>query len=123
MIPIEARKYNCLIELWKVSKVSDGYGGSTVDNEKITDIYARRIEARASNYNTGGQVYDKFDQSFIIRKRDIESNVNFVIYNGYQYTIQNIELTQLESQIRINCVNPKPTKKSTFDKTFDNTFL
>lgn len=111
MIPIEARRYNCLIELWEVSKVADGYGGNTVENEKITDIYARRIEPRAVNYNTGGQVFDKYDQSFIIRKREIDSNVNYIVYNGYQYTIQNIELTQLETQIRINCVNPRALKQ------------
>ena len=113
MIPIEARKYNCLIELWKVSKVADGYGGFTMENELIGDIYARRIEPRASNYNSGGQVFDKYDQSFIIRKREIDSNVNFIIYNSYQYTIQNIELTQLQTQIRINCVNPKALKQPT----------
>ena len=71
----------------------------------IGDVFARRIEAKANNYSVVAGVIDKYDQSFVIRKRDIDTNVNFIVYNNYKYTILSLEGTQLETQIKLNCVN------------------
>ena len=105
MKPILSRGFNCLIELWETSNVADGYGGFTNDETLIGEIYARRIESRGQNYDVAAGTIDKFDQSFIIRNREIDTTVNFIVYNQYKYTILTVDGTQLESQIKLNCVN------------------
>jgi hypothetical protein len=105
MIPIEARKYNCMIELWETVNTPDGFGGGTSTNNLIGDIYARRIENRGSNYDVVAKTFDKFDQAFIIRSREIDTTKNFIIFKDYKYTILDVEGTQLQTQMRLNCVN------------------
>jgi head-tail adaptor len=112
MNPIEARKYNCMIELWETVNDADGYGGVTTTENLVGDIFARRIENRGSNYDVVAGSIDKFDQSFIIRARDIDTTLNFVVYKDYKYTILNVEGTQMQTQIRIDCVNTN-TKRIT----------
>ena len=105
MIPIQARGYNCLIELWETVNTPDGFGGVTSTDNLIGDIYARRVESRGSNYDVVAKTFDKYDQSFIIRARSIDTTKNFIVYQDYKYTILNVEGTQMQTQIRLDCVN------------------
>jgi hypothetical protein len=123
MKPILSRGFNCLIELWSTQDVADGFGGVTSNESLIGNIYARRIEQRGVNYDVSGATIDKYDQGFIIRKRDIDTTVNFVVYRDYKYTIISVESTQLETQIKLNCVNTNTLRnENIFDNTFDSTF-
>lgn len=105
MKPILSRGFNCLIELWETATEPDGYGGLTTIENLVGEIYARRIESRGQNYDVAAGTIDKFDQSFIIRKREIDTTVNFIVYNQYKYTILTVDGTQMETQIKLNCVN------------------
>lgn len=105
MKPIKSRGFNCLIELWEVSNAPDGAGGLITSESLVGEIFARRMDASGSNYNKEGASIDKFDASFIIRKTTIDSTVNFIVYGGYKYTILSMNGTQMESQIKLNCIN------------------
>jgi hypothetical protein len=121
MKPLLARSFNCIVELWEAVNVPDGFGGVTVNEVLIGEIFARRIEARADNYNVGAGVIDKYDQSFVIRKRNIDTTVNFIVYNDYKYTILSLEATQLETQIKLNCVNTNTLRVTPIELTFGDT--
>lgn len=105
MKPLLARKYNAVIELWEALNVPDGFGGTTIEEKIVGNLYARREQPRSVNYDVNGLVFDKADIAFIIRKREINTKVNFIVYSGFKYTILNFEPTQLETQIKINCVS------------------
>jgi hypothetical protein len=118
MKPLLARSFNCIVQLWEAVNVPDGFGGYTVNEVLVGDIFARRIEARANNYSVVAGVIDKYDQSFVIRKRNIDTSVNFIVYNDYKYTILSLEGTQLETQIKLNCVNTNTLRVTPIQITF-----
>jgi head-tail adaptor len=100
-----ARKFNALIELWENESTSDGYGGVTISANLVGSIFARREELRKENYTAEAVVFDKGDLAFVIRKREINTNENFIVFNGSRYTILRIENTQLETQMRLICLS------------------
>jgi hypothetical protein len=106
---LQARKFNAVIELWANELTPDGYGGVSISSKLEANIFARREELRKENYNTEAVVFDKGDLAFVIRKREINTNENFIVFNGSRYTILRVEQTQLETQMRLICVSTNKT--------------
>lgn len=91
-----ARKYTKQIEIWKVTPVSDGYGGNIVDpdnGELDFTVWANVTAKNATRLNENGQ-NDNFVQTvFTIRNNPnlaISIKDNFIKYNGLIYNIDNI---------------------------------
>ena len=104
MKSIDARKFDTVIELWETENVPDGFGGSTSNDTKIKDLFARFELPKFSNFNSEQTSVDKVDAHFYIREIAIDTNVNFIVYKSNRYLIQSFEQTHLKSQIKIKCV-------------------
>jgi hypothetical protein len=104
MKSIDARKFDTRIELWQTENVADGFGGSTSNDIKIKDLFARYELPKVGNFNSEQTSIDKVDSHFFIREIHINTNVNFIVYKGNRYTILSFEQTHLRSQIKLKCV-------------------
>jgi len=104
MKSIDARKFDTRIELWQSENVADGFGGSTSNDTKIKDLFARYELPKVVNFNSEQTSIDKVDAHFYIREIHLNTNVNFIVYKGNRYLIQSFEQTHLRSQIKLKCV-------------------
>lgn len=88
-----ARKYTKQVQIWKTTKVSDGYGGNTVTEEVDFTVWANVTAKRAFRLNEEGQNDNNVQTIFTIRNRatlDISIKDNFIKYNGLIYNIDSI---------------------------------
>lgn len=118
---LKARKFNCIIELWDIQSISDGFGGNTTQPVKVADMYARREELKRNPFLDNGQNITQQLYRFTIRQRHITSGM-YLVYSGQRYDINDRHFTQLQSQIALDCINTGFVQNRTFDNTFDNTF-
>lgn len=93
-----------MIQLWNIEDVPDGFGGSTIQTAKITDLFARRKELKQNPFLADGQNIQQQMYRFTIRSRQITSGM-FIIYQGFRYDIKDKHTTQLQTQIELDCVN------------------
>ena len=85
-----ARKYNRLIAIWQSTEVSDGFGGSTVTDEFVANVWANVATKKAYVTNEQGQ-RDNFVQTiFTIRNREISVKDNFIKFNNLTYNIDSV---------------------------------
>ncbi len=100
-----SRKYTQAISIWQSTDVSDGYGGSIVEDALIYSFWANVETKRAFRTNENGQ-NDNFVQTvFTIRNRynvDISVKDNFIKYNNLVYNIDsvmNVDLNNIDVEI------------------------
>ncbi len=95
-----SRTFNRKIELWETVKVSDGFGGSTVQNNYVTDIWANVRERRMANYDTIGSSQNKVEKLITVRYKDLNTNTNFFVIGnkGYQINdyVENYKVNQFK---------------------------
>ena len=100
-----ARKYTKAISIWQSVEVSDGYGGSTVEDSLVYSVWANVTTKRATLQNENGQNDNIVQTTFTIRNRyDIQFSVkdNFIKYAGLTYNIDyilNLDLNNIDIQI------------------------
>jgi len=87
------RGFNKKVEIWAVDQVSDGFGGYTVAETKISDSWAK-VETlqpgKVNNVKTFGLEDAQNAVLFTMRKRnDITYNeeIHFLKYRGRKFTI------------------------------------
>jgi head-tail adaptor len=100
-----SRKYTKAISIWQSTEVSDGFGGSTIEDALVYLFWAHVETKRAFRTNENGQ-NDNFVQTvFTIRNRyDVEISVkdNFIKYNGLVYnvdSVMNIDFNNIDLEI------------------------
>lgn len=101
---LKARHFNCVIQLWNIADVPDGFGGSTIQTTKVADLFARRKELKQNPFLNDGLNIQQQMYRFTIRSRQITSGM-FIIYQGFKYDIKDKHVTQLQTQIELDCVN------------------
>jgi head-tail adaptor len=100
-----ARKYNSLIEVWRIAETSDGYGGSTVYDNIAYTVWANVKTKRASILQENGQRDNIAQIIFTIRnKYNINFSVkdSFIKHNGLIYNIDsilNLDLDNIDIEI------------------------
>jgi SPP1 family predicted phage head-tail adaptor len=125
-LALEGRKFNCRVELYTTSKVADGYGGyTTVENLQGT-YFARKQEYKQNPFFAEGQKIGEQYLIFWLRKTPITKDTHLV-YKGFKYDIEQVDTTQLETQVKLICRNTgffisTVILDNIFDNTFDNTF-
>lgn len=97
-----ARKYTKAISIWQSSEVSDGFGGSTVEDVLVYSFWANVETKRANRISENGQVDNIVQTIFTIRNRyDVAISIkdNFIQYAGLIYNIDsvmNIDLNNID---------------------------
>jgi len=103
---MKPRKYDRLIQLWKTTEVSDGYGGYTVTDALQSTFWANVRTQGARNQSDNGSVQNINQIVFTIRNRyDIDLKDCFVKYQSKKYqisTITNQDLHNIEIEIVCN---------------------
>lgn len=89
-----ARHYNRKIEIWKNESVSDGYGGHTMQQSKVSSIWTN-IQTSAGNRFESFGISD-FKQPTVFRVRGHKNLINydentFVRFGLKEYVIRGIE--------------------------------
>jgi len=103
-LDLKARKYNTKIKLYTTASAPDGYGGRTTTTQELAEVYARRENYKKNPFFTDGLKIDQKKVVFYIRNYHITSDM-FVVYKGFKYDIEDIDYTQLQSQMKLICVN------------------
>jgi len=97
-----ARKYNKPISIFQATEVSDGYGGSVIDDDLVYSFWANVETKRANRISENGQVDNIVQTIFTIRNRynvNISIKDNFIKYAGLFYNIDsvtNIDLNNID---------------------------
>lgn len=106
---MRARKYNKKVEVWQTSKVSDGFGGSTIANTKIADTWCDITTLNSLSRSTEFGIIDTSDTLILkLRKRNdltYNSKIHYFVYRDEKYLIQgqpvNIGFEDREIQITV----------------------
>jgi len=103
---MKPRKYDKLIQLWKATEVSDGYGGYTVTDALQSTFWANIQTKNARNQSDNGSVQNINQIVFTIRNRyDIDLQDCYVKYQSKIYqiaTTTNQDLNNIEIEIVCN---------------------
>ena len=90
---MRGRGFNKKVEVWAIDQVSDGFGGYTIAETKISDSWAM-VETlqpgKVNNVKTFGLEDAQNAVLFTLRKRnDLEYNeeIHFIKYRGRKFTI------------------------------------
>lgn len=99
---MKARKYTKVVEVWQVTKVSDGFGGYTTSEEQITSSWANittpnsKIAKRLNDMGITEQT-DVIMVNFRKRNDITYSDLNkFLKYKGNKYIIQSVTDVDLD---------------------------
>lgn len=103
---VKARQYTDIIEIWKSTQTSDGYGGTTPTDSKQFDKWAKKETSSAgSKFQQFG--LNDFKNPVIFRVRKGNTTITedmFVKYNGSKFIIKGIENVNLDNrEINIFC--------------------
>ncbi len=95
-----SRTFNKQIELWESTKVADGFGGSTIENTFISNIWANVRDRVVRNYDNAGISQNKVEKLITVRYKDLDTNTNFFVIDGQGYQIndylENYKVNQFE---------------------------
>ena len=85
-----ARKYTKKIQLWGSVAVSDGFGGNTVSDSQITDLWANLTTLNAMKYQNTDFGDINLANSVEVKIRynpnlSIDYKNNFIVYLGDKY--------------------------------------
>jgi head-tail adaptor len=110
---MKARSYDKRIEVWEISTVADGFGGSTVATQKIASSWAKlQTEGLGRKAHNMGLVEFNDPLLFLVRGRnDLPYNGRtlFLMYRNQKYIIQAIKNEDLRDvDTEIFCTKEEP---------------
>lgn len=129
---MRARKYNKKIKIFYTTKVSDGFGGFTIQDNFLKSIWCKidtlGVNSRFNNANTDYGTLDTANSlRLLFRNRNdllFNSRSMYFVYRNYKYVIQNtpINLGFDDSEIEIIVTRENGTiigyiPGMTFDRT------
>jgi SPP1 family predicted phage head-tail adaptor len=98
-----SRTFNRKIQLWETVKVSDGFGGSTIQQNYVSDIWANVREVVNINFDVIGSSQNRIEKRITVRKSDLNTNINFFVVGGKGYQINDIQSNYKENQFICFC--------------------
>jgi hypothetical protein len=110
---MKAREYDKRIDIWEISTVPDGYGGSTVTSQMISSSWAKLQTDGLGRkaYNMGIIEFNDPLLFFVRGRNDLPYNGRtlYLMYKGSKYIIQGIKDTGNRNvDIEIFCVKEEP---------------
>lgn len=88
----KSRKYNKRVEIWKVTQVSDGFGGQTTQKALDKEVWmhiSSNISGRAIEQGiTDALTTLKFEQRY---RTGIDIQDTFFKYKGQEYVLQSVD--------------------------------
>jgi len=95
-----SRTFNRQIQLWESTKVADGFGGSTIQNSLVGNVWANVRDRVIRNYDNAGISQNKKEKLITVRYKDLNTNINFFVIDGQGYQIndyvENYKVNQFE---------------------------
>lgn len=102
----KSRNYTKLIQLWKTTTVTDGYGGNIVTTELVYPMWANVVAKSGVLLNENGQNDNVVSVLFTVRNNpniNISVKNNFIKYKGLEYNIDGVLKVDLDNiDIQIN---------------------
>ena len=84
---------NKRIEIYEMTKISDGYGGYLTSTSKVTSTWAKIEPVEPGQYTSDSGSIEAFKSvKFTIRKRNdltLKVGKHFILYRGLAYSITN----------------------------------
>ena len=90
---MRGRGYDCKIEIWGKTEVSDGFGGYIHTEAKIKSVWAAK-ETKGAGYKFQQFGLNDFKNPVIFRVRGKSTILNedsFIIYKGSRFEIKGVE--------------------------------
>ena len=86
-----SRDFNRKIEVWTVTRASDGYGGYSVSEALLGNSWASLETMNAGQVNRaiGVETSDKVLKVTVRKRNDLQyrSDIHFIVYRGIKYNI------------------------------------
>ena len=91
------------IELWESVKVSDGFGGSTIQTNFVANIWANVRDNVVRNYDNIGASQNKVEKLITVRYQGLNTNTNFFVINQQAYQINDFVENYKQNQFECFC--------------------